>query len=198
MRKVADVLASFHHLPAGGLEPLTPEDLTRRVREAVNDLAAACPTLRPRVAILSRELEARLNGLEAVEPVTLHNDFHWNQIGIKRDRCAVLDLERMCLGDPMVDVANFAAQLRMLACRPDLSVSLDEAERWARLFLEHWTRQNGRTIDGGRFAVYAVLSLLELARGALRHLRQDWTALCRQCVQRAEQELSRAEQEASI
>lgn len=198
IQTVADVLASFHRLPAENLAPMLPEHLLRRVREAVDDLSSSCPALEPRLESLAREFEARLHRLEAVEPVTLHNDFHCHQFSIKRDRYALLDLERMSVGDPNLDVVNFATHLRMLARRLNTSVSEDDADGWAVLFLEKWAERAGRTIGGGRFAAYAVLSLLELARGSMRHFRPGWETLTRRCVERAESELTRAGQEATV
>ena len=198
LQTVAEVLASFHRLPAENLAPMLPEHLTRRVREAVDDLSSSCPALAPRLESLAHEFEARLRGLEAVEPVTLHNDFHCHQFSIKRDRYAMLDLERMCLGDPSLDVVNFTTHLRMLARRPEPSVSEEDADRWARSFLEEWAAGAGRVIAVGRFAAYAVLSLLELARGSMRHFRPGWETLTRRCVEQAESELTRAGQEAAV
>lgn len=198
MQTVAEVLASFHRLPAENLAPMLPEHLMRRVREAVDDLSSSCPALEPRLESLAHEFEARLRGLEAVAPVTLHNDFHCDQFSIKRGRCAMLDLERLCLGDPSLDVVNFATHLRMLARRPNPSASQEDADRWADLFLEKWAAGAGRVIAAGRFAAYAVLSLLELARGSMRHFRPGWETLTRRCVERAESELTRAEQEATV
>jgi aminoglycoside phosphotransferase (APT) family kinase protein len=117
---------------------------------------------------------------------SLHNDLHWKQFRFKDDRVAVLDLERMCSGDALVDAANLATQLRMLGLRPETGVEPSTAQCWAGEFEEAWRRVARRPIDPIRWQAYSMVSLLELARGMMRHLRPGWRALAARCVQSAE------------
>ncbi len=186
MQRVAGVLAGVHGARVSNLVSLTEVANCARVQEATDDLAAVRPLLRERLSSLSKELQSCLTRLETVAPVTLHNDFHWNQLSIKKDRWALLDLERMCLGDPMIDVANFAMQIRLLAFRPDANVAQDTARLWSNHFLEEWLGHTGESIDAVRFNSYAALTCLELARGMMRHLRLGWDELINDCVEEAE------------
>ncbi|MFQ5491317.1 MAG: phosphotransferase family protein [Phycisphaerae bacterium] len=184
--RVASILAELHSLPIGGLDVLTPQHTLGQVQHAVSDLTVACPDEKARLGTLADKLERRLATVDPVAPVSLHNDFHWNQLTIKKDRWTLLDLERMASGDPMVDVANFAMQLRTLGDRPEIDVTANQALRWAGLFLEAWRRLGRTQIDADRFRSYAVVSLLQLARGMMRHLRPGWADLTRCCLDRAE------------
>ncbi|MFQ5502801.1 MAG: phosphotransferase, partial [Phycisphaerae bacterium] len=126
-----------------------------------------------------------LGRISVEDPVTLHNDFHWNQLRINDDRIAMLDLERMCLGDPLVDVANFAGQVRMLGVRPEHEIDSATATTWAYAFLEEWSIYTCRHIHPIRFRCYLAVTLLELARGMMRHLRPGWQDLAHRCVEQA-------------
>ncbi|HEY3242203.1 MAG TPA: hypothetical protein VGM03_02540 [Phycisphaerae bacterium] len=188
--RVVRALRSFHRTVIPALDLLTPDDCRRRAAGALHDLSAACPALSARLRHLGRALHRRLRTLAPAAPVTLHNDFHWNQIRMEPDRLTILDLERLRCGDPWIDVANYATQLRMLAYRPEHAVDHQTAEAWRAEFLEQWSRGADRAANSNAFRCYSVLSLLELARGMLRHLRCGWPALAEHCVNQAETEFA--------
>ena len=183
--RVCDALARFHAMPADGFERLTPERVGQRVRDAVDALRIACPQMRDELEAVHVAFQKRLGAWRTADTVTLHNDFHWNQLRLRENRVAVLDFERMCAGDPIIDVANFAVQLRMLDRRHDVDVSPETARSWSACFLDVWLRRAGMPVDTGCFACPTVLSLLELGRAALRHLRPGWRELTGRCLERA-------------
>ncbi|UCF22915.1 MAG: aminoglycoside phosphotransferase family protein [Ralstonia sp.] len=189
LERVAAILHTLHSAQASSLPVQTMEDVNERVQQAVDDLSKARPDLRPRLASLAREFQALARTIHAADPATLHNDFHWNQLQIKGNRYALLDLERICCGDPLIDVANFVTQLRLLGVRPELDVEPMTAEVWARTFLIAWERRTARPVVADRLRVYSVLSRLEFARGMMRHARSGWPILAEHCVAGAESDL---------
>jgi aminoglycoside phosphotransferase (APT) family kinase protein len=198
MRRMARMLRSFHSLPFPGLEHLQPGHLRAQVRQAVADLCVTCPELSARLRALEPELDGRLAALPDVAPVTLHNDLHWNQVRIRQRRHALLDLERMCTGDPLLDVANFTAQVRMLGLRPEYDVAPTTADRWAREFLHQWATAKGQPVHAARLHLYSAVAVLKLAWSMMRHLRPGWHDLARKCVARAEEEASGIGREVSV
>ena len=198
MDRTAVVLASFHALPVTPLAALPEADVAGRVRDAVGDLAIACPEQESRIRQVERELYRRLEGLPGGHQAVLHNDFHWNQLRIQGDRFTLLDLERMCIGDPMIDVANFATQLRMLGHRREHDVDAEQAADWARIFLQAWSQHSGGHVASDSFACYSALSSLELARGMMRHLRPGWRELASRCIETAHAGLVSADAEAVL
>lgn len=182
MDRIAAVLASFHAMSPAAFAPLPQADVSSRVRDAADDLAIACPTREAAVRQVERDLCRRLDDLEVEQTAVLHNDFHWNQVRIQGDRVTLLDFERMCIGDPVIDIANFATQLRMLGHRPEYDVSPEQADAWAQAFLQSCSRNNGCRIAPDSLACYSALSLLELARGMMRHLRPGWRELADRCI----------------
>jgi aminoglycoside phosphotransferase (APT) family kinase protein len=159
--------------------------------DAVTDLETACPDLGEPLNEIRRRLPEGLEEEDNGDPVTLHNDLHWNQFSIKGGRFAILDLERMVRGDSTVDVANFATQLQMLDCRLELDVDRETAERWRQTFLTCWEADAGRPLPRARFHALAARSRLDLARGMLRHLRPDWPAIVEECEARSVADVTR-------
>ena len=182
MHRVVEVLSSFHGMDVDRLPMLTGTGLRRRVQMAVADLVIACPELKDELRDIDEKLQHSLGNIHMDEPMTLHNDFHWNQLRINGDRVALMDLERMCIGDPLIDVANFAGQVRMLGLRPEHNIDSTTATTWAYAFLEEWSVYTCQNIHPVRFRSYLAVSLLELARGMMRHLRPGWHELTHRCI----------------
>lgn len=187
--RIAVGLRALHHTSVAGLEPITAETLASRAGDAIDDLRLACPKLERDLTELSARLLRSLGELGPVGGVTLHNDFHWKQLSIKRDRYAMLDFDRMAIGDELIDVANFATQLQMLGQRPEYSVDSEESERWRTAFIEQWQQAASVQMDRMRLGCYAAISRLELARGMMRHLRPGWLRLAKRCIEITRSEL---------
>lgn len=184
MSRVAVGLHAFHQARVGWLTEITVDDQLESAGQCARDIGIVLPELSPLIesvlAGLSRDRPER-GGARA----TVHNDFHWNQLRIKRDRMTVMDLERCGIGDPLIDVATFVTQISMLAVRGDIAVTIDQAAKWKQAFVEAWESVTGSPIDDGRVRWYSTIALLTLARGMIRHLRPGWPELARMFVERA-------------
>lgn len=198
METVVSMIRSFHESNVNGLPRVVTSDVQRWVTDTATDLAATCGDLRSSIEELGRNLNERLGQLDACDVVTLHNDLHWNQMRVDGDRFTFLDLERMAIGDPLIDVANLATQMRMLGHREEFSVDVATAEAWAAEFIGQWERQTGHRIDARRFHCYSAVSLLSLARGMMRHLRVGWRQLAGRCIEMARGELNPVNREAIV
>lgn len=183
---LAQSLHDFHQMAMPDLSAVTSSSLASMADAAASDLGMACPQLFPALASLLSRITARLRNVETVTPATIHNDFYFDQVRVRKHRCTIVDLERVATGDPLIDVANFVCQMRMLPYRPQFGVNACEANRWADLFLEKWQRTTSTTIDADRLAAYSAVSALVLARGMMRHLRPGWKTIVHHCIAQAE------------
>jgi aminoglycoside phosphotransferase (APT) family kinase protein len=195
LRDTAAALSAWHGIAIADLPQLTPRHQCADLDDAVHDLAHACPEAKERLETIAAALRPRINNMHPDRAVTLHNDLHAQQMGVQQNRITFLDLERMAMGDPCVDVASLVTQLRMLGHRPEMSVDPADAEQWANTFLEAWERVTGSRIDAARLHGLSILALLRLARGMMRHLRPGWREFAGQCLARAEIEWSAMEHE---
>jgi len=136
--RVAEGLGALHAARIPEVDRFTDDDLLSASARAADDLSAAVPQWRALLAGLTRDLGGtRPSAASAPPEALIHNDFHWNQLCFKRARAYLLDLDRLCLGDALVDVANLAVQLMMLPHRDELAVAPPEARQWADCFLRH-------------------------------------------------------------
>lgn len=191
-RNVAERLSRLHATPLPRLPRLNAARLAARVEGITADLATAYPPCGEDVRAIGANLLTTLARLRSLRPCTIHNDFHWKQLTFKRGTFGLLDLERMALGDPHLDVAAFFSQLQMLGYRPDLAVTHEEAAAWSSAFLSAWLQVTRADFERERFECYAALARLELARGQMKHLRPGWRELLERCVSLARVDLAGA------
>lgn len=185
MHSVAAGLHALHRMPVQGLKTVSTADHLASAEQSVRDLGMALPSLAKACEALLGELSRRCPEDDPAARATCHNDFHWNQFRGRPERLTVLDLERLALGDPCVDVATFVAQLSMLPHRSELDVTPSEAASWSRAFLASWEAVTGNLPDNARLKWYSAIAQLVLARGMMRHLRSGWPELARRCVESA-------------
>lgn len=193
LKLLAEALHDFHSMTMAGLEQTDGAQLVASIDNATGELAIALPGLAERwhrIAALGRELGGGL----APASATIHRDFYFDQVRVRKHRCTIVDLERLAIGDPMIDVASFVVQMRMVGQRPELGVPGDIASRWSEQFQEHWFRVVTAPAESGAWAFYSALAAVELARGVTRRLRRGWATLAQRCLEDAEQSLRAAAQ----
>lgn len=83
-------------------------ELARRHRK----LTRVLPQLGPQVDALKSALECSAARLEEPALSLIHGDCHPGQFWLQGERVVVFDLDEVCLGDPMEDLAEFTVRLR--------------------------------------------------------------------------------------
>ncbi len=185
MERVAVGLHSLHGAQVDGLPVVTVEDSLASADRCAKDIASVRPMLGPALESVMGALRRTVPADSGEAVAVIHNDFHWNQLRVKRNRMTLLDLERCAIGDPCIDVATFTTQISMLATRGDVQVSGAQAAQWRQAFLEAWESTTRVPVNVDRLQWYSVVALLTLARGMIRHLRPGWPMFVRHCVEHA-------------
>lgn len=116
-RRVADALADLHDEPVATARTWSVGDELDMLRERLGRAARERPALAGRIeAVLAACIE-RAAGLPATPPTGIHRDFHPGQVLVDGERLVLLDFDLYAVGDPALDVGNFAAHLIELAVR---------------------------------------------------------------------------------
>jgi len=103
------MVAALQRAPLTTVPEAPPlRQLDAAIRKA-DVIAAVLPALRPRVEALIRRLADALPPADA--PVPAHGDFHADQLLVAGDAIAVIDLDQLCLADPALDLATYAADV---------------------------------------------------------------------------------------
>lgn len=183
--RCAAVLEAHQRLVIPGLKAQTNEVMLKDMHQRADDLKAVRPDLDGRIEDLTGKIERVLSGTRCEASVTIHRDWHFDQLRLRRRSIVVLDIDRMSRGEAMIDVANFVVQLRMLGHRPEYGISTNVATGHAQACLSaHGDPDRGPTAS--RFGAFAAMAALTLGWGMMRHLRPGWWALIEACVHEAE------------
>lgn len=112
MVRLAGYLADFHRASITGLDAISEDEQLAEIQKKAAKLQNAFPSLTNRIeAIL-----INLNNQKPAKPVTsmrlIHGDFHIQQLLLlDDDRLALFDFDELTMADPVVDLANFSADL---------------------------------------------------------------------------------------
>ncbi len=103
----------------------------------------------------------------------LHGDFYYDQVLVSRHPLArFLDLDNLAVGDPLLDVANFCAQLRLLVHRGTLD---SQAADWiSRRFIEGYQSASNTTLHHQRLHWHTSALLLKLSIWPFRRFEESW------------------------
>lgn len=115
MARLAKHLVDFHSVNIDGLETISAEDQLVEIEKKCTKLQHVFPSL-------SKRIKAVLVNLSEQKPDTslgslrlIHGDFHIQQLLLMDDnRIALFDFDELAIADPLVDVANFSADLYTL------------------------------------------------------------------------------------
>ena len=189
VRGFADALREFHSVRVARLPHLALERVGQSTVAYAEDLAAACEDQVGEILELGRTLASILAHAPPGPPVTLHNDLHLRQVLAKGGRFTFLDLERMSVGDAMIDLGNLLAQLSILPHRSEEGVDPILANSLRAALLASWS-DSGRAIQESKLAALTAAAWIKLAHGGMRHLRPGWREQVRTCLEMAHKELT--------
>jgi ATP-binding cassette, subfamily B, bacterial len=107
--RAGSIAATLQRAPQPSLPVAMPErQLDAAIRKA-ELIEAVLPEQGPRLEALVSRLAGALP--VPAEPVPAHGDFHADQLLLEGDRIAVIDLDQLCLADPALDLATYAADV---------------------------------------------------------------------------------------
>lgn len=109
--QLAQGLAGFHCLQLQGLAKIDLRDLYREWQKKADKLHDAMPQQRQSLQTLLSHLQNSFPG-NNVEPGLIHGDFHADQLAVlPSGRLALFDYDELAIADPLIDLANFCADL---------------------------------------------------------------------------------------
>jgi len=167
--RAATALAAFHRVSMSGLPEHRPpaDELVEAREDAAKYAARVGEAARPVLDMLTR-LERELPRTGDRPAVSLHGAFRAEHVHVRGTDAALLDLDGMASGDPLVDVAEFVASLEFLALRS--TAGPIDSEAVSQRFLEAYAAAVPWTIDGASLGWYARTSLLRKLHGAVKRL----------------------------
>ncbi|OAI08718.1 aminoglycoside phosphotransferase family protein [Methylomonas methanica] len=142
---LANALAAFHQLTPPSLPVVTLQQQLQEWQKKADKLSHAYRAIQPALAALLNEL--RQTRPEFEMPGLIHGDFHIDQLLVlPNGRLALFDYDELALGDPLQDLANFAADLY------NYPYPIAETDPLVRLLFTAYSAANHGQTDPQRFA----------------------------------------------
>ena len=107
----AAAVAALHKLPVGCANTVASGDLIAKLHEMRAFLAQAMPDRARQIGQLIDRLVQEANPFDSRARATLHGDLHFGNILIDANQAALIDLDGLSQGSPLVDVGSFMAAL---------------------------------------------------------------------------------------
>lgn len=180
MRKLAVALAGLHRRQLDGLEPVDVDQQWLDLKKKAAKLSLGLPRASADVMNLLGELE-RSRPHAGVPSVLLHGDFHIQQLLCLADgRLALFDFDELAFGDPLQDLANFAADLYGQA------LGDPRVDTWIEALLDGYRGAAPNPFDPARFDWHFKAQLLTRAYRAFIQQKPDLQHRLRQLLQFAQ------------
>jgi glycosyltransferase involved in cell wall biosynthesis len=169
MLRCAEGLAKLHDFVAvdgpdgNGSKTYFLADELDSLDRFANELVEVRPQSVSKVAILLDGLRAWADKPTLPAATAVHRDFYYSQVLFDGPRLTLIDFDLFALGDPAIDVANFAAHLHFLGLQH--LGHLDALASEAVSFVVAYTRF--RPVDGDflrRFAFYQAATFFRLMK----------------------------------
>jgi aminoglycoside phosphotransferase (APT) family kinase protein len=144
-------------------------DVEAQVDRLEEDAAAfrwMLPAERERIALLERELTARLRRTAPSRRRLIHGDFHGDNVLVAGARLVLLDFEDCAVGEPADDVGSNWAQLTWHEHKAGVHRALVNDAK--RAFVEGYLAHDAAGTDA-TLATYAAMHCLLFGQQCLRH-----------------------------
>lgn len=153
----ARAISKLHHASVRPTRHHTIADELQILNRQLARVAAAKPGWAQRVRRLLGACQGLSRQLPKTAAVTIHRDFYADQVLIDGARCTLIDLDTLSLGDPALDVGNFAAHLKEQALRE--RGHLDHLYHAEKALIETYLALNP-SVPKNAIDIYIVLSLV--------------------------------------
>ncbi|MBK8815221.1 MAG: aminoglycoside phosphotransferase family protein [Methylococcaceae bacterium] len=115
VRQLAINLSHFHNVELTGLEVLSEASQLLEIQKKALKLQSAFPSLSTQIATLVADLVLQMKTLPVIPNKLIHGDFHVQQLMLlENNRIALFDFDELAIANPLVDLANFAADIYTL------------------------------------------------------------------------------------
>jgi len=112
LEKAGDAVAALHQSPIQTAPHISHSDLISKLEAAEKLIGSVAPSLRSKLHNLIIRLADAPAKFGSRPPVTLHGDLHLKNLFVSGNRVALIDLDNVALGDPLLDVGSFVAGLQ--------------------------------------------------------------------------------------
>jgi Phosphotransferase enzyme family len=181
LKQIAKNIAAFHTGYLPNLPALTELDLLAEIKKKAAKLCLAYPNNADHLQRIIQHLDEQFATLPVVPDGLLHADFHIQQLSQCEDgSIALFDFDELAIGNPLVDVANFVADLY----RHQLGVEF--THNLARAFFADYQHFSQTSLNVSHFVWHLQIQLITRAYRAYLQQKPDQHDVMSQMLQIAQ------------
>ena len=177
-------LAALHAQSRRGLRPYSGGDVARRHREDADAIAHIEPALAGSAEEVAAHATEQIAGAPPFE-CPLHGDFSADQVLLRENEAAIIDLDEAAYGPPAADLGSFVARLDVEALRGRMSTKRS-GEATEALLGGYRAAANHGEATWEKVRPHAAAALLRLAPEPFRYRHPQWPQLLRETIERAQ------------
>ena len=170
MASVGAALAELSVIESRKLRTRSRSSEIASLMGVAHSVAALWPPLAERAVGLAGRIATELSALPTIRR-TIHGDFYAEQVLIREDQVAFVDLDQAAQGDPAADLGNFVAHVERRVVSGHISA---ETARAAADGIMRGFEETAREDVARRARVNAAAQLLRVAPHAFRSREPDW------------------------
>ncbi len=182
LERVALALAGLHRLSDENLPLWRTADFLSEAEETRKMLSFLLPEHIQRVGEVFNKLQSRAPEAR-LEAAFVHGDFYYGQVRVGSEKVRFIDFDRSHTGNPLLDLGNFVAHLRLL----ERESRVNDGDKLSRTFTTAYEEASKRNIESGELGWWTALALFFLAVTPFRRLEAQWPEKTLELLQTAEE-----------
>ncbi|MEE8143101.1 MAG: phosphotransferase [Planctomycetota bacterium] len=185
LKQVGQSLAEFHGLAADLAPLLSYDEKVQSLTSLAEDLKALLPAQHTRLDQMGGLLSSRISQENRPATAIIHGDFHPRQVLVDEEagKVIIVDLDRASLGDPILDIGSFLADL----------LENDQPVAYRHAFLQGYARVRPLSSGAGLTTATAA-ALFRRVSFPFRHLHEEWPEESARILDKVEQLLGEESQ----
>lgn len=170
LRRTARTLSLLHSCTDPDLPRYRPSSHPEKSVARAALLSYGGKQIAAHIASISDRLKPLAGSVESRDITLVHGDFHQGQLLRSGEQDWIIDMDRSGLGDPIADLGNFIAQLKVLRLRDKLPT----ADTLIEVFFDEYQQARRKAVSPESLKFWIVQGLLELAAKDFRRLKPNW------------------------
>lgn len=158
LREAASTVGSLHATAIPGLRPVRLDDLLNQLERVKQLLSQGRPTLKLILFPLVDRLRAQSGNFGLEESATLHGDLHLNNFFVEDKKIALIDMDNLCQGPPLLDVGSFLAGIIYRGILVD--APRNQIEKMAQVFVQEYEQSVSWTVSRTSLRWYTAMMLI--------------------------------------
>ena len=182
-------LARVHDCNIEGLPALSDHVIVAKLAQAEELLSNSDDAFKTRVEAIVEKLLKQYPILTPVENVPIHGGFRISQLLLVDGDFALIDFDDFLMGNPLTDIASFAAHLLYLPLKNHLA--MDESYEAIRHFSRAYDQQSNRALPADQLAWHIAAQLVgKQAKKCVRLGKKNYHQMVNQLLGMAEDVIS--------